>query len=258
VPDDDRLLEGFINPLAFFEVDEPWANVQKQPVTAENVLRYLCDPAASSDVDSIVKRYREISVEADNRLFVVPADQGFLQKLIWPLRHAKSAYALGDYLGTIALCGTVAEMLAILTFEMSDAYMSKSGQTQPLSPEYQKLLFGMEFERLGQERRIRVLLALGLIDQDVMRDFDTVRVARRRYLHLFSQEHTTIAADAVTVFLATVGLVRATLGLGIKDGKVVLRPQVIRYFDGRSPSPDAQQDRGAEGPDDAGTLPPGE
>src|SRR5690242_15308257 len=98
-------MQAFVNPLAFLEVDEPWAGVFKKDVTAEHVLGFLCAPGTPSDVPSVVRRYKEISVEAEDRIFVAPAIPAILQKLIWPLRYAKGAYSLGDYVGTIALCG---------------------------------------------------------------------------------------------------------------------------------------------------------
>ncbi len=33
--------DAFINPLAFLEVDEPWASIDKTPPTAETILSFL-------------------------------------------------------------------------------------------------------------------------------------------------------------------------------------------------------------------------
>lgn len=224
-------MQAFVNPLAFLEVDEPWASVFKKDVAAEDVLRFLCAPGTPSDILSVVERYREISLEGENRIFVTPAIEPILQKLIWPLRHAKGAYALGNYIGTIALCGMVAEMLTIFTFEISAAFLTRSAGAAEMTIENQRLLFGTDFERLGQERRTQVLLAMNWIDSNVKAQYDAVRVLRRRYLHLFSQEHARVAEDAVSSFLATVKLLRSTLGLEVKEGKVMLRPQVLRYLE---------------------------
>ena len=114
----DKTFEVFLNPLAFLEVDEPWATDEAGP-DADSILRMLCTPGLDSAVPSVTQRYREISTESV-RLFAAPNDQGILEKLVWPLRHAKAGYMIGNYLGTIALCGMVAEMAAILFFEIAE------------------------------------------------------------------------------------------------------------------------------------------
>ncbi|MBI2536544.1 MAG: hypothetical protein HYW06_06195 [Gemmatimonadetes bacterium] len=101
----DNVIEGWVNPLAFLEVDEPWASTLRRPVTADTVLAFACPPGTPSDVQSVTARYREISNEAV-RLFIVPAEQRLIERLVWPLRSAKAAYMLGNYLATIALSWT--------------------------------------------------------------------------------------------------------------------------------------------------------
>lgn len=230
--DTSRSMKGFVNPLAFLEVDEPWASITPCEVKAEDVLRFLCGPNTEADVPSIVTRYRQISTEGENRIFISPAVPQILDRLIWPLRHAKGAYALGDYITTIALCGMAAEMTAILIFDVGGAFLMKGGETRPLDSETQTRLFGSTFERLGQERRVKVLRAMDRIDDAVATDFDSVRNTRRGYLHLFSKEREEIAKDARGVFLATVRLVRFALGLSVlPDGRVGLRPEIIKYLE---------------------------
>ena len=113
----EKLFRGMINPLAFLEVDEPWAQGEAI-VQPEEILNYMC-PTTSSSIDNLIVRYKEISIE-NPRLSIVPAEDRILEKLIWPLRHAKASFVIGNYLGTISLCGMVAEMVAILYFDISD------------------------------------------------------------------------------------------------------------------------------------------
>jgi hypothetical protein len=65
---------------------------------------------------------------------------------------------VGNYLAVIALCGMVAEMVAILHWELSEPKLNG----QPMSA----------FEKLGQERRVRVLSAYGILSdgQSRLRD----------------------------------------------------------------------------------------
>lgn len=94
----------------------------------------------------------------------------------------------------------------------------------------QKALFGGTFEKQGQERRVEILAGYGLITQDLKQQYDTVRTARRRYLHLWSADHARLEADAIASFRSAVAIVVATLGLGVAEGKLILRPEVLAYL----------------------------
>jgi hypothetical protein len=52
---------AWINPMAFLEVDEPWASLEKTPPTAETILSFLCPPGTPADSASLVERYKQIS-----------------------------------------------------------------------------------------------------------------------------------------------------------------------------------------------------
>ena len=150
----ERVFTGWLNPLQFLEIDEPWASAINAPLTLEAVLKFLCTPGIDAGLDSLVARYREISLEK-SRLFAAPAEERILEKLIWPLRNAKASYMVGNYLGTISLCGMVTEMVAILLFEVSEFSLN----AKPLTDKEQTALFGSSFEKLGQDRRVKVLRA---------------------------------------------------------------------------------------------------
>ncbi|OHB60231.1 MAG: hypothetical protein A2167_02000 [Planctomycetes bacterium RBG_13_46_10] len=64
-----ELFKGMINPLAFLEVDEPWSVAHPTEVSPEVILRYMCT-TTDPNVDNLIERYKEISVE-DPRLNVV-------------------------------------------------------------------------------------------------------------------------------------------------------------------------------------------
>lgn len=222
----ERLVEIFVNPLAFLEVDEPWASATPATVTPELVLAYLTAPGLGHDVPSVVERYREISKETP-RLFAAPAEQRILDKLVWPLRHAKASYVLGNYLGAISLCGMVAEMLAIVLFETADVRLNGS----PMGEDSQKLVFGSSFEKLGQDRRVSVLRVHGIIDDTTANAFDRLRLIRRKYLHLWSQDHDALPRDAVEAFLAAAQLVVTVIGHSIGEGgRIRLTPAMDRYL----------------------------
>ena len=219
------VFEAWINPLQFLHVDEPWASSLNQALDEHAVLSFLCTPGLDVTLSALADRYREISQEKD-RLFAVPAEPRILAKLVWPLRHAKAGYMLGNYLGTISLCGMVAEMVAIMLFEMSEIRIND----RPLTPATQAAVFGRTFENLGQDRRVDVLAAHGTIDEVTKRAFDLIRTKRKRYLHLWSQDHEQLPNDARAVYQAAVAIVVRAIGQDIEDGKIRLNPQLIKYL----------------------------
>ncbi|MBM4286154.1 MAG: hypothetical protein FJ128_13065 [Deltaproteobacteria bacterium] len=227
---DDILLEVFVNPLQFTEVDEPWASVLNQKVTAQSILDFICTPGISSDIESIISRYKAISIEKE-RIFAAPNEQRILDKLIWPLRNAKAGYMCGNYLGTIALCGMVAEMVAVFLFDINKFAINK----KEMSEKHQRAVFGYEFEKLGQERRVSILYAFGVINDEIKKCFDDIRSIRRRYLHLWSHYHDNLSYDAVTCFRSAVMLVVASIGQDLREGKLVLNKKIIQYLDKHGP-----------------------
>lgn len=230
------MVPGYVNPLAFTEVEEPWVSQGKDSVTEEQLRRYLCEPGIDHGLDAILKRFKEISIEGDDRLFTVP--EGILNKIIWPLRHSKASYSLGNYLGAIALCGMVAEMATLLWFEAIAEHLGvRSGRAKPVA-KFKSHFEPGAFERLGQAERIKVLYGMDLIPEEVKEWLHEVRLIRKRHLHLMSHGTEGAAKDAVRAFLASVKVVKFVLGLGIaKDGKLTLNPQIIAWMESQGHKP---------------------
>ena len=145
---------------------------------------------------------------------------------MWPLRHAKGSYALGNHLGCIAMCGMVGEMVVILLWEISKASL----QQAQLDEAAQKALFGNTFERLGQERRVQVLRAFDLVDDQTKQAFDRLRSIRKRYLHFFSHEHTNVVGDSRQAYADALGIVEVVLGQSLQNGAISLRPDLMAYL----------------------------
>jgi hypothetical protein len=222
----ERRIKAFLNPLQFIHVDEPWASSLSDPISHETIVQFLCTPGLSINIKDLVDRYKEISTEKV-RLFSVPCEDRILEKLVWPLRHAKAGYMVGNYLGTISLCGMVAEMLAMLWFDISEFKINN----KIMEKQDQRSLFGSEFEKLGQDRRTEILKAYNIIDDQAKKDFDAIRIIRKRYLHLWSQDHERLPRDAVEVYRAAVALVAHVIGQTVKDGMFVLNPAIEKYLD---------------------------
>ena len=146
--------------------------------------------------------------------------------MIWPLRHAQASYVLGNYLGTTGLCGSVAEMLAILLYDL-EALDVQEHLSETIG---EPVLSGVAFENLDQSRREKILRARGLIPSACYGHFAKIREHRRRYLHYFSRAHEGIAADAGEAFRLTVELTAAVIGQTVHGGAVRLRSNLVKYL----------------------------
>ena len=221
------VMAGFVRPLSFSEVDDWPRGATSHKPSQDGLLEFLFAPGLPHDMDAVLERYRTVT-ENTEELGLVPYEPTFMQKLVWPLRHAKACYMLGNYIGTIALCGMVCEMLAILLYEMSPIRLGPAGR--PLSKAAQKKLLGATFERHGQERRAEILCLLGVIDDELKSKFGLVRTNRNKYLHALSHEHGDVAKDAATAYRETLLLVVKGLGYTIKDGRFVFHQRVMKYL----------------------------
>ncbi|WP_291163182.1 hypothetical protein [Gemmatimonas sp. UBA7669] len=221
-----RAFQARVNPLAFPEVDEPFASIVNQPVSAEAVLRFATGIDVVSDLDSTIARYREISPEP-MQLSFAPLDRRVDQKLISPLRAAKAAYMLGTPMATVALSGAVAEMVAVLIWEMAEVTVNGESITTDL----ELALFGYAFEKLGQERRVSVLKAYGLIPHEAVDDFTQIRLLRKKYLHLWSQDYGSLTVDAVSCYHAAVRLAVRAIGQIGDGGMIALTGAMLRYLE---------------------------
>ena len=121
----------------------------------------------------------------------------------------------------------VAEMVAILLFEISDFQINQKKMTN----KDEKSVFGSSFENLGQYRRVEILHAYNIIDDTIKDAFDLVRTKRKRYLHLWSQDYAALPVDAVAVYNATVTIVIRAIGQDFKDGKIILNPALVKYLE---------------------------
>lgn len=234
--------EAWINPLQWIEADlsRPPDKIPDE----RSFLEFLANPSEEHSLEAAIRRYAAVN-ESKERVFVAPNHEAFLDKLVWPLRSAKSSYTIGNFISTIAQCGMVAEMVALLWYEISDFSVNAS----PMSEALASKLFGSSFEKLGQERRVSILAAFGLIDDAQREQFDRVRVIRRRYLHLFSQSHDSIETDALQAFHSTLLLVSRLMSISIQEGKVALRPALMRYVERHAPNKRVQATRETRAPD---------
>jgi hypothetical protein len=217
---DEQLLTVIVNPLAFsHHLLKEIKNEQK--ITEKDILEYVKGYTMMPNVKNFVRNYEAIS-ENINRLFAVPAETQINTKLIQPLRHAAGSFMLGNYLDTIAMCGFVSEMMTIFLYETSNIVINDN-KISDLADD----IFGRSFEKLGQDRRLKILKGFSIIEQDIFEKFDKIRLMRARYLHRFNEDHAQIAPDAKEIFASTLDLLISVFGQQIKDGKVYYNPNVV-------------------------------
>ena len=177
------------------------------------------------DTKSLVERYDRLAHQEKN-LFAPPAEREILEKLVWPLRQAKVSYVIGNNLAVVALCGMVAEMVAVLLWQLEETEING----KRMGEKDESALFGRAFEKLGQERRVTILKAYGIITSDIAGEFYTIRSTRNKYLHLWSEKHDHLPADAEKCFSAATRLVVESIGQDIEDGRIALNPKMVRHL----------------------------
>ena len=222
-----ELINAWVNPLQLLELDEPWPTLGDPEITSEAFLKFLYTPGISSETRDLAARYRQISVERQ-RLLAVPFEVGIMTHLVWPLRHAKAAYTVGNYLATIALSGIVAEMMALLLWDVFGSPALQRGRR------VQKELGRGTFESADQSRRIHALKAAGLISADEVHAYGRIRASRRNHLHLWSDtDDASVAKTAVAMYDDAVYLLGRGLGLGVDNvdnGAVTVKQGVLDYI----------------------------
>jgi hypothetical protein len=175
----------------------------------------------------ILERYVEATTE-DSHTAIVPHTKEIFERLLKPLRSAKKCYCFGDYAATIALCGTVGEMLAILLWKINDVRLKGN----PITEQDEIGIFGSTFENLGQDKRLKILKTFGHITETQHDSFDIIRKSRKPYLHLWTTNLENEQADALDVFKKSFQLFKEVTGIGLADaGTVKVNPLLMKLFE---------------------------
>jgi hypothetical protein len=148
----------------------------------------------------------------------------------------------GNHLGTISLCGTVAEMVAILLHDTSEITVNEGRMTlRNLNKP-----FGKSFEDLRQSERVQILHTQNVINDAEKAAFDLIRTTRNKYMHVWSKDDDTLTTDAVKVFKAAVSLVVSAIGQEFDDGRFILSPRLARYLEKTGAFDAPERDQGTE------------
>jgi len=197
------------------------------PETDALVCSFVRQYLGEGDVVAILrKRYNDLSGCASEPL-ILPLFQNVMSDVVRPLVEAKRCYVLGMPVSCIAQSGLVGEMVALWRFEMLEPKLAG----RELGDDVQKLLLGTTFEKLGQERRVKVLRALRDLDEPLVDSFGQLRQVRRKYLHFPLEDAKRVDADARKAYKHACRLVKGTMGLTItEDGQSTIPPGVHSWL----------------------------
>jgi hypothetical protein len=191
------------------------------------LVRDLCRDSPTDALEAIKKRYLKLSTQ-DLDIFIVPAESLILEKIVWPLKSAKEAFCLADFIGCVALCGMVCEMAIVFIYDLAASLWDISY----LDAKYQEIFADRKYERLGQERRIKTLRELGAITDEVAADANTVRRVRREYLHFLSKGYDRLEEDACEAYIAAFRVIRSLVALPFgEQGKLTMPAHLKSYLE---------------------------
>ena len=173
----------------------------------------------------VLDRYAEVS-SRETYTPIVPHTDKLFECFLVPLKSAKRCYCLGEFLATIELSAHVGEMLALLIWQMNPG--SINGKA--IDAKLQRALFGREFEKLGQEYRINILEAVGMIQNADAQLLDFLRAIRRKYFHFWGTPVTNLQCDALDCFLKVSTLIKNTLQIEFSNGTVIMNPKLLAYL----------------------------
>jgi hypothetical protein len=192
-----------------------------------DLLKYFFELPFSALSNEILERYVEATTE-DSHTPIVPHTKEIFERLLNPLRSAKKCYCFGAYAATIALCGTVGEMLAILLWKINDVRLKGN----PITEQDEKGIFGSTFENLGQDKRLRILKTFGHINETQYNKFNIIRTSRKPYLHLWTTDLTNEKTKSLDVFKKSFQLFKEVTGIGLVDaGTIKVNPLLMKLFE---------------------------
>ena len=204
-----------LNTFLIFEWDRRYCALdESENPTIEGLLKFLCPVGTPSDMAAFKNRYLEVS-EKDRDLLVYPDEPYLKENVFGPLRQAKTSYVLGNYAGSITLCGIVAEKVALL---IHASRLSPSRASQKT------------FERLGQSGRVEKLLQAGHIDKQQKKDFDDIKKSRDAILHRWNTPEATAAKRAARAYASATRIVLRLMDIRYSNGAITLDSKLTEYL----------------------------
>lgn len=172
-----------------------------------------------------LRRYIEVTPPG---LFlnIFPHEKTFTERIVDTLTSAKRMYCLGEYLATIALCGVIGEMMAILIWKT----INPKFNGVEINESKQKLLFRKSIDRLEQSRRIDILEGMNAISPYQKQLLCRLKDTRNRYLHHWEPEESNPSLDAMNIFKDALGLFKDFVQISYTKDRVSMNPALMKLI----------------------------
>jgi hypothetical protein len=199
-----------VDPCIWYEAEErrlEHKRFPRLPLTLEqSFIQLACRQRGRFAIDHLKAEYRKITkAEGRYEIRVIPEEERILQRLVWPLRDAKVAFMVGNYLGTIAMAGVLAETVTMLHYELQAPDLNPAKVTAAFEVERES----RSFEDADQANRVAILKRLKLLTRSQVQWLGQIRSIRRRQLHLLSQTLPT-EQEAIHCYVCALKLVSTT------------------------------------------------
>lgn len=189
------------------------------------MIRHVLDLPPEHAARDVLERYVEVSGK-ETYTAIFPHTDKLFDRILVPLKSSKRMYCFGEYLACIELSAHLGEMLALLLWQITP--IALNGKRMDAAAE--KSLWGSEFEKMGQEKRIDVLKVFGAISDGDAQILDFLRATRRKYFHFWSTGTERIRDDALQCFLRLTMAVQNILQIQYDNDSVKLNPLLDVYL----------------------------
>ncbi len=214
------------------DIDDILNKKQKQPDQnwSIKILESFFERPISSINKDILNRYVEITTKKTHTNFS-PAYKNIMERIVEPLVLSKRHYCLGEYISSIAVGGLTSEMLAHLVWKISTFKVSG----KEISIDEEKKLFGKNFEKLQQIRRINILFVMKAIKHEELKKLDQIRTIRNKYLHAWEYDTKQQKGDAkkIVEFIFELFKTITDINLVLDSGKkqtLSINPHLLNFL----------------------------
>ncbi len=200
--------------------------LKNEKAPGHEVLIMLLDNLFNLPYAALSKETLDRYIEATTRethIPIAPTSEEIVNRLLIPLREAKRSYCLAEYLSTIALCGMIAEMLAILVWKINNVIINE----EEVDEHKEEKLFGRTFDKLGQQRRLEVLMAFKFINEGQYTKFQTIKNIRNKYLHSWEVPSEEEQGNAIATLKESFILFKEIAEIRVTEGVITLNPSLI-------------------------------
>lgn len=200
---DEQEMSVWISPLS-------WVGTSDKRVDHEGLWRSVSarPHGPPPSVGEIAERWRHVAPDGET-LGIVPAEQGIMSRIVWPLRSAVLAFGLGDNTAAVAMCGIAAEMITMLWWLVDNP--DEDGEAAPWFA-----------------RRIDKMESSG-VDEALVDDLRRLKDWRRRMLHDWSPSIT--EEEAAECCRAAIRVAHQTVGpSGFSNGAVLFPQGLLEHL----------------------------